>query len=319
MCGVVGSGARRSRITSTRRRPARPGLEAQRALAHQDLQAVDDRASPPRAARRSVGAAGPVDEVHHGRVSRRSVIGGQRQVLERGCDARAGPTAVQLTSRSAACAAPRRRGRRARRPARAARSGVRFQTATSAPGLAQRPDDGARAAAGAEHERACARGGGVAAARRCSPGASVLSACDRAVGAEGQRVGGADRARARRVASSASASAASLCGIVTFAPAKPAAPSARDRLGEQLGRDRQQLVAPVAEAERRQRGVVHRRRAAVARPASRGRRGASRALSSVHRRSLPPSCARACVVGRDVALELRVGRARTRARRCRTA
>ena len=92
--------------------------------------------------------------------------------------------------------------------------------------------------------------------------------------------------------------------------------SARHGLGEQLGRDGQQLVAPVDSRARRSR-VVHRRRAAV------GDRPAEDAVARLGRLSspgdLPPAFARACVVGGDVALELRVGRARTRARRCRTA
>ena len=68
------------------------------------------------------------------------------------------------------------------------------------------------------------RGGSGSAASR--PGASVLSARIVPSGAK-VSVFAAPIAAAAGVAASASASAASLCGIVTFAPRKPAAGSAR--------------------------------------------------------------------------------------------
>ena len=185
------------------------------------------------------------------------------------------PTDVQLTSRSAACGRGDRARRRARARAPRARSGVRFQTDDlGGARLAQRPDRRARAAAGAEHERAaCPRGRAPSAAIR--PGRVGVLGGDRAVGARSVSVFAAPISRAASLASSASASAACLCGIVTFAPTKPGAARARARSpSKQLRRHRQQLVAPAAHARARRARRCASPASGCARPASRARRGA---------------------------------------------
>src|SRR4051794_2285498 len=63
------------------RREAGPGLEAQGSLTDEHLQPVDHRAPPLSCPRDERGAAGPVDQVHHGRVSVQR-IGTHRQGLE---------------------------------------------------------------------------------------------------------------------------------------------------------------------------------------------------------------------------------------------
>ncbi len=140
--------------------------------------------------------------------------------------------------------------------------------------VAQRPHRRARAAARAEHQRARGlRRGPARSSAAISPGASVFSAAILPSGAK-VSVFAAPIARAASLASSASASAACLCGIVTFAPRKPDAAERARGLGEQLRRHRQALVAPPVHAERRQRRVVHRRRAAVRdRPAEHAQAG----------------------------------------------
>ena len=112
----------------------------------------------------------------------------------------------------------------------------------------QRRDDGAGAAAGAEHQRRPGRGAPV---RRLlaevgdEAVAVGIVGVDRAVGAEGEGVGRADRGARGRSASVASASAASLCGMVTLTPRKPSAGSARQAGGEALGRQADRDVVAV--------------------------------------------------------------------------
>ncbi len=121
----------------------------------------------------------------------------------------------------------------------------------AAPGLHERADRGARGAAGAEHQRACARRGRARRAARSSrPGASVLSARDRAVALERQRVGGADRLRggARRVGERQRR----LLVRDRHVDAAEARGGQRPHgLGEQLRRQRQREVLPVVEARGR--------------------------------------------------------------------
>ena len=83
-----------------------------------------------------------------------------------------------------------------------------------------------------------------------------------AVAVEGQRVRGADRP-AVSVARSAAASAASLWGIVTLAPTKPAAGSARTVSASRPGGTGRQLVVPAVQGAGLVGGLVDRRRAAV--------------------------------------------------------
>ncbi len=112
--------------------------------------------------------------------------------------------------------------------------------------------------------------------------------------------------RAAALASLGSSSAACLCGIVTFAPWKPAAPSARVVSLEQRRRHRQALVVPVAQAERRERRVVHRRGAAVRdRPAEDAQ--ASHHFSSCTSAACPPFLLDRRLVGGDVRFERRLG------------
>src|SRR5262249_41354946 len=96
-----------------------------------------------------------------------------------------------------------------------------------------------------------------------SAGASVLSALISPLCSK-TRVLAAPIARARGVRGAAGAGARRLLGRQRHVgAANPRLRERRDGLGEQLGRDREQLVAPVREPNRRQRGVLHRRRAAV--------------------------------------------------------
>ena len=75
--------------------------------------------------------------------------------------------------------------------------------------------------------------------------------------------------------SSQSATTASLCGVVTFAPAKPSATRPRTASSSRVGRDVERHVGPV-ERERREGGVLHPRRERV-RP---GARAAPTSVSS---------------------------------------
>ena len=147
-----------------RRLRARPALEAQRALADEDLQAVDGRARPrSRAARSSARAARAVDQVDD---ASRTPDGSAAAARRR----RRGRRGVQLTSISAATGSSTTCGRRAPR----ARSRVRFQhahrrrPACAAPRRPRAPSRRRRARARVARRRRRAPPG--------SPGASVLSA-----------------------------------------------------------------------------------------------------------------------------------------------
>ncbi len=143
---------------------------------------------------------------------------------------------------------PARRPRRARRASAAsclpARAACGSRPSTSAPGVAQRPDRGrGRSRPRRARARVAPAGDSGSAAR--SPGASVLSAAIAPVGAEGQRVRRADRPgalgrlvgqRERRL----------LVGDRHVGADEAGAGQRADGLGEELRRDRQPLVAPVA-------------------------------------------------------------------------
>ena len=112
-------------------------------------------------------------------------------------------------------------------------------------GRAQGPGDGPGAAAGAEDQGGPpARRGSGRRARRAPRGRRCCRRGPRPWPGSKVRVFAAPTARAVSVAVSASASAASLCGIVTFAPAKPACGRARTVSANSLRRDGEQLVAP---------------------------------------------------------------------------
>ncbi|MEA2227822.1 MAG: hypothetical protein QOH46_3667 [Solirubrobacteraceae bacterium] len=124
---------------------------------------------------------------------------------------------MQLTSTSAGSGASTARTPRSA-ASRRARSGLRFHTATSAP-AARSAWTTARALPPAPSTSAL-RGSGSPSASSV-PGASVLSARI-APASPKVSVLAAPIARASSDASVEIASAASLCGIVTFTPAKPA-------------------------------------------------------------------------------------------------
>ena len=240
------------------------------------------------ARRMSARAAAPVDEVDDGRESPRDRAGS--------ASGSSRPTGVQLTRHSA-----RTRWSTRRTPRTSARCGVRARTRDLGPGALERPDDGAGAAAGAEDERGSRR----LAERGERPGASVLSASIVPSSRKVSVFAAPICARACRSTTSATRIARSLCGIVTLAPANPACGQRADGLGEQLGRDRQALVAVVVEARRARTRPGASRASGCARPASRGRRSAS---SPTVGGRLPAAALALLVVGLDVALELRVGR-----------
>ena len=222
------------------------------------------------------------------------------QLLEMCWTDRPSPTLVQFTSRSAG-SARRRRGRRARRRAARARSGVRFQTRDLGAAPRAAPSTTARALPPAPSTSAARarRGGSGSAAIR--PGASVLSAWIAPVSREGQRVRGADRARARSRRRRRRARAPPPCaGSSRWRRRSPPRGSARTVSSKQLGRDGQQLVAPVVAARAP-------RAPRCASPASgcgatgqpRTPRRASSAQPAQHcDGSLPPSSARACACRR---------------------
>ena len=156
------------RITSSGAR-ARSRAEAQRALADQDLQTVDAPAAP---ASRPAAGARCRRPGRPGRPRTRIARGHRRQgqILERrGRVVQADRRAVDEQVGRRRRRRPRRRRGRRRAPRRAL--GVRFQTATSAPGVAQRlraaralppaPRTSARRAARARRARRAGR------ARRC--------------------------------------------------------------------------------------------------------------------------------------------------------
>ena len=240
--------------------PAGPALEAQRTLLDQDLEAVDHlRSTAPRLlrqhrCRRSGRPGRPRTRIHR---RNRPSAGSSLNVL----DGSASPTEVQLTSTSAAHRRGDRARRRARPRARAARSGVRFQTATVGARLRQRVGRGARASRPRRGQRACAARRSPSAAS--SPGASVLSAAMAPPGAKVSvlaapmaraAVGGLVGQRERRL----------LVRDRDVGAGEARAGQGAHGLGEELGR----RPAGAGSASRSsptaaQRGVVHRRRAAV--------------------------------------------------------
>ena len=298
-CGSRCSRAAR-RITSTRGRPAEPALKGPGALAHQDLQSVDDGAPPLARSGQERRVAVPGDEVHHD-CAFPEVIGLQVQVLERGgvaVQAHGGAVdehvgGVRAPDGADAEVGGQRRGplracgsrprRRPRPPSRSAQATARAlppapRTSAVRPRTAPAPPSASS-----------------------SPGASVLSACDRARRAvEGQRVRGADRARAASVAVVGQRERRLLVRD-RHVRAGEARPGQRaDRLGERARAG----PAAAGSASRPGRGARAPRCASpasgCARRASRGRRGAAGSAASTGR--LPPSCGALGVVGGDVAL-----------------
>ena len=241
------------RIALERRLAAGPALEGQRALPDEHLEAVDDLGSArlrPGRERRLVVA---VDELHG---ELRRVDPGERQLLDRVARA-ASPTDVAFTTSSAATGASTLATPRSAASA-LARSGVLFQTLTSAP--ASRSAHAAARPAPPAPSTSAVIPRGVARQRGEQAGRVRVVGVDRAV-LERQRVRGADRARG----------VARLVGererrlLVRDRHVRAAVARGRQRahgLGEQLGRDRQLHVAPV-EPERLERRVVDRGRAAV--------------------------------------------------------
>ena len=143
-----------------------------------------------------------------------------------------------------------------------------------------------------------------------SAGASVLSAWIEP-SAPNTSVFAAPIARARAVGSVGQRQRRLLVRDRHVRAAEPGAGQRAHGLLEQLRRHREQAVAPVAEPGRPQRGVLHRRRAAVA------DRPAEHAEAAVHSRHAaqwqnsgerPPRWARAVLVARLERQELGVGR-----------
>ena len=287
--GVLMSGTdgprRRAHHVDGAGRPG-PGLEAQRALADQDLQAIHHRAPSLRAAARSgcrrPGRPGPPRT----RTRRASAPSGRSLSV---ASASPRPTAVQFTSRSAGGVVRRaRRGRR--RAPRRARGAVPDRD-VGGPGVAQRPGGGARAAARAEDERGAAAGR-LGERREQARRVGVVGA-DRPVRLEASACWPRrSRPRRRRRVRERER------GLLVRDRDVRARGSRRrqrpDGLGQQLGRDRQELVAPRGrQPERLQRRVVHRGRAAVGdRPAEDA--GRLRRTGSALRRVLARRAPRAC-------------------------
>ena len=162
---IRGAGGRSHHVQ--RCRQTGPDGEAQSALANQDLQAVDGFDATLRRLLDEQRSAFPVDEVHYGRVLDQP-IGVQRQILE--WAGRSVEPHARAIDQYVRC--DRRRRRRAHRGPRA-RSGVRFQIATSAPARASAQTT-ARALPPAPSTSAERSGRSPSAAIR--PGASVFSA-----------------------------------------------------------------------------------------------------------------------------------------------
>ncbi len=173
---------------------------------------------------------------------------------------RCSPTEVQLTS-SSACRGVLTASAPSSRASSMARSGVLFHTETLAAPALRRPHTAARALPPAPSTSAL-----MPPTERSSaamrPGASVFSA-SMLPSAPKVSVLAAPIARAASLARSASASAERLWGIVTFAPTKPLAGSARTVSSKSSGGERQSLIAPIAHPARREGGLEHRGRAAV--------------------------------------------------------
>src|SRR3954453_772716 len=240
-------------------RSAAPGpyLKAPRALADEDLETVDAPAAPLLGLPQEVGAAVPVDQVHHARVFPQ-VIGLYRDLLERlrgvvQADGRAvhehvgRPWTLDRRNAEIRREAPGALG--APVPHEALRSHV-----------AQRVRGGARAAARAEDERGARRRVGE---RIEEAGRVGVVGPDRAVGAERQRVRRADRRGVVR-AVRGDGERRLLVGDRHVEADEPRRRHRRDGLGERVRLDRDRLVGELAvEPDRGERGVLHRRRAAV--------------------------------------------------------
>ena len=139
-----------------------------------------------------------------------------------------------------------------------------------------------------------------------TPGASVLSAWTAPVSGSKVRVFAAPTARAVWVAVAARASAASLCGIVTFAPAKPACPApGPSRRTPRAGRGAAGSATsrPVPDGPARRCASPGERLCATGQPRTPRRRRLSSA------RVLAAEGGALGVVGGDVAVELRLRRA----------
>ena len=295
------------RMASTGAGAAGPQLEAQRALAHQHLEASHHA---------TVAARGPAPE-RRGRVAVHEVHDrGRRRDAGRAAAPPAPrprrrpatrPTEVAFTSRSvgpgsSACATP------SSAASAAARAWVRFHTATSAP-ASRSAHTAARPAPPAPSTSARRPATGSSSAA-ISPAASVLSALMRP--SAKLSVLAAPMASAAGLSSSASVARRELVRDRHVRARVPGGGQRPHRLGEQLRRHRQLHVAPV-EAELAERRAHHDRRAAVPDRISEHSR---RALISSSWASARRASSRALLVAGDVALVLRVrGRERVLAAR----
>ena len=226
--------------------------------------------------RQELGAAVPVDEVDHARVSPRSSAPSGRSLKR--CIGIAEPDRRAVDEQVGRYRRVERRARRGRRRAPRARSGRPVPDRhVGRAGLAQRPGDRAGAAA-RRRGRARVRPRGRLGQRGEQARRVGVVGVDRRRPARSVSVFAAPiAARALASPASASASAASLWGIVTFAPRKPAAGSARTVSSQQLGRDR--AGAGSASRAQPERGAAPRCASPASgcgRRASRGRRGGAR-------------------------------------------
>ena len=252
------------------------------------------RAPASRARRISARAAVAVDEVDDRRRSRPGSAGSAVGVVE--------PDRRAVDEQLGGLGRVDHRGRRG--PRRALR--VRARTLTSAPAALERPDRGAGAAAGAEHERGLRRASPSAARR---PGASVLSAWIAPSSANVSVFAAPICARARRSPSSARASARLLVRDRHVGAREPG-------LRERARRSRRTARAGPAgagSASRRGRApsyaawcIAGERLWSTGQPRTPKRFGVGH--PSLLAGDLPPRALALAVVGLDVALELRVGR-----------
>ena len=188
-------GSRAAHRRHHRHRAPAPGeaLEAQRALADQQLESVDGADAPgPRGARSARSRRGGRRDRPRSR-SPPGPVGAERQPGQRGRAVQADRGAVDeqvgAGRRPLSVVTVRRR---ARRPAARRARGCGSRSGTSArPGVEQRPDGRPGAAARAEHERRCS-GRGLRERGDQRRGVGVVGH-DLPVVAEDQRVGGSDR------------------------------------------------------------------------------------------------------------------------------
>ena len=200
------------------------------------------------------------------------------------CPEASRPLEVQLTSRSAGAAwstgVPPSSAHSAR-----ARSGVRFQTRTSRAPASSSAHTAARALPPAPSTSAVLPARRERQRRDQRRGVGVVGA-DRAVVVEHERVGGADRRRARGSPRRRAPAPPACAGSSRSRRGSRRRGSARTVSAKQLGRDRQQLVAPAVEP----RGRAARRSASPAsgcgRPASRAtpRRGGAQHVAGAQQR-----------------------------------